>query len=101
MIPKYHTIGMIPKSHRKITETEAKWITWHTHTWPLTFLAWHRYFSPMQSTLICFIQEEIILLLINFKSSCPNLHIKIINSDLCNNYNMKYYILTGYTVHRG
>jgi hypothetical protein len=38
---KYHTVGAVPKSNRKIAETEAKW----RDTRPITFLAWYRHFN--------------------------------------------------------
>jgi hypothetical protein len=38
---KYHTVGAVPKSNRKITETEAKL----RDTRPITFLAWYRHFN--------------------------------------------------------
>jgi len=41
---EYHTVGTIPKSNINIVE-RGKFDTLNTNTWPLTFLAWYRYFN--------------------------------------------------------
>jgi hypothetical protein len=45
---KYHTAGPVPKSNRKVVETEAKWISLTQYTWPLTFLTWYRQILPVK-----------------------------------------------------
>jgi hypothetical protein len=39
---KYHTVGTVPKLYRKIV---VDWYSYHTYTWPFTFLAWYRQFN--------------------------------------------------------